>query len=684
MKKQWWHDALRIIQYNLQIQDTGRMVPGEIAAKACEAGANAVVLNAGGIYAWYDSRIPFHHINEYLPEGGLLEELIRSCHEKGIRVIGRFDFSKTDDVVYLQHPEWFVKDREGKPVCYGSGRMGNWSLLMSTCINGGYRNEAFATKVMEEALTNLDIDGIFFNAPHMEKCFCENCRRKYRKLYGKELPARTEEWEPDWQTRCLRDNMTILYHTVKRRKEEIPVILYYGTYREDGTGLPENLDLRYETADMVCTEAQDILSAGKKDLPFSWKPSLNMKLGQCIPDVPRPFGIIHSCPGMDWRHTGLPAAEYEFWLSQIPASNGQLWHSLTGFDAVIADKRLLETMKKVTHKAACSDRLMQGARSAAEVLLLWNAQASELGFVEGLMSCHIPFDIMDIWHLNPERLKAYKAVILPDGFPVNEDSVGMLRAYVEAGGGLYAEKTDAGITESFSNLLGIRQEVCTGHDISAAYGVLEPESAGLDTNLTRTGYIPIKGELLYTVPQEGTAIRMTLVPPFAPPDGVGAPPERAGIPVKHTDIPLLLENRIGEGRVLTGFFELSRLMRQIGLEDQKQLFGNCISYLQGREKSFNAEKLPEGIFVYPYRTDNKFLIHLVNGIGSRPLCNTVVCHQLEVEVSAGIWRKGRISRVYSALEGTHVSWKEKDGRIRIQLESLRVWDIIVVEPEGKL
>ena len=70
MEKQWWQDALRVIQYNLQIQDTDRMVPEEIAAKACEAGANAVVINAGGIYAWYRSRIPFHHINEYLPAKG--------------------------------------------------------------------------------------------------------------------------------------------------------------------------------------------------------------------------------------------------------------------------------------------------------------------------------------------------------------------------------------------------------------------------------------------------------------------------------------------------------------------------------------------------------------------------------------------------------------------------------------
>ena len=63
-----------MIQYNLQIQDTDRMVPEEISGEGLRGGANAVVINAGGIYAWYRSRIPFHHINEYLPaKGNLLE-----------------------------------------------------------------------------------------------------------------------------------------------------------------------------------------------------------------------------------------------------------------------------------------------------------------------------------------------------------------------------------------------------------------------------------------------------------------------------------------------------------------------------------------------------------------------------------------------------------------------------------
>lgn len=677
-EKEWWRKDVRVIQYNLQIQDTGRMRPEEIAEEICAAGANAVVLNAGGIYAWYSSRVPFHHVNEYLPERGkLLEELIGCCHEKGIRVIGRFDFSKTDDVVYLQHPEWFVKDREGKPVCYGSGRMGQWSLLLSTCINGGYRNGDFAVHVMEEALDSLKIDGIFYNAPHMEICYCENCRRKYRSMYGKELPDSREEWEKDWQSRCLRDNMKLLYRTVKGRREDIPVILYYETYREDGAGQPENLDLRYETADLICTEAQDILSAGKRKLPFVWKPTLNMKLGQCIPDQPRPFGIIHSCPGMDWRHTGLPTAEYEFWLSQVPAANGQLWHSLTGFPAVISDRRMLEVMERVTHKAEKSGRLMKGTVSAANTLLLWNAGICELGMVQGMMDCHISFDVMDAWHLDLQRMRGYATVLLPDGFPMDKTLAEMLTVYVQEGGTLYVQKTDTVIGKEMAELLGIQTEACAGHDLSACYGVLEPEGRVLDRGLEKTHYLPVKGEVLYTRPQMGTQTLMTLIPPFAPLDGVGAPPERASLPVKHTQIPLLLSRRNGRGRVLTAFFDLSRLLLEIGLEDQKLLFENCVFWLNGERAAFDGRGLPEGVFSYPYRTGERFLVHLVNGIGSRPLKNTVSCGPLEFSVRK--WKKERIFHVYSALDGQAVSWEESGNSIWIRLESLRVWDIIVLE-----
>lgn len=675
-----WKENLRVVQYNLQIQDTGGMQPEKIAKELAEEGADAVVVNIGGIYAWYRSKVPFHHVNEYLPKkGNLMEELINCCHKRGILAIGRFDFSKTDDVVFLQHPEWFVQTGEGKPVCYGSGRMGNWSLLMSTCINGGYRNGEFAVPVLEEALQLLDLDGVFFNAPHMETCFCENCRRKYRKMYGKDLPMLPETWEKEWKSACLRDNMRLIYQTVKNSKRPVPIILYYGTYREDGKGAPENLDWRYETADRICTEAQDVLSAGKQKLPHTWKPTLNMKLGQSLPGKPRPFGIIHSCPGMDWRHTGLPAAEYEFWMSQIPASGGQLWHSLTGYEDTITDKRLLEAVRRVNRKAGIAAGLMEKAETEAQTLLWWNAGKSELGAVEGLMSAHIPFDMMDIWHLDAERMRRYSTVIVPDHFPFDLGKTKMLEEYVRAGGNVFLQKTDTEYLECLTQLCGIEEEASKGPALVAAYGEAEEQGKLLWKNMEDNAYLPVKGDVLYAK-SAGAERLVSLVPPFAPADGVGAPPERASIPVKHTQIPLLIQHRIGKGTVWTCFFELTGLLLEIGLADQKQFFENCIRVLNGEAK-LDASGIPDGVYVYPYISGEQKLIHLVNGLGARPVRNTVPCYGLELFVKLPGGKK--VLSVESVLENGNVSWREEEGRIRILLDKLSVWDMIVIRQEER-
>ena len=79
----WWHEPLRVIQYNLQVKDTPGMDPEKMARDAQEMHANALVINVGGIYAWYKTEIPFHHVNEYLPDAcDILDELITASHKR--------------------------------------------------------------------------------------------------------------------------------------------------------------------------------------------------------------------------------------------------------------------------------------------------------------------------------------------------------------------------------------------------------------------------------------------------------------------------------------------------------------------------------------------------------------------------------------------------------------------------
>lgn len=105
-----------------------------------------------------------------------------------------------------------------------------------------------------------------------------------------------------------------------------------------------------------------MLSLGWKEIPQSFKPALCIRLGRSEPTAPPPFGIIHSCPGMDWRHVGLPPAEYLYWMSQVPANGGYIWHSITGIPDTIGDKRILECVRTINTQIRVVEGCMDGAR----------------------------------------------------------------------------------------------------------------------------------------------------------------------------------------------------------------------------------------------------------------------------------------------------------------------------------
>ena len=210
-ERPWWKRPLRVIQTNLQVLDTPRMDEARIAAQIEDLGANVLVVNVGGIYAWYPTALPFHTVNPCLPKDhDLLEALLAACHARGIRVVARFDFSKASDRTYQMRPQWFARSADGSPQVVGAMRPGNWDLLYTTCINSGYRNAELAAPALREALGRYDLDGVFFNAPHAPNCHCEACKAKYLALYGAPLPDDEAQWDPGWKSRCLYDNIGLL------------------------------------------------------------------------------------------------------------------------------------------------------------------------------------------------------------------------------------------------------------------------------------------------------------------------------------------------------------------------------------------------------------------------------------------------------------------------------------------
>ena len=668
----WWHKPLRVIQTNLQVKDTGLMNPEKIVREIDEMAGNVLVINTGGIYAWYRSKVKYHHINEYLPEDfDLLGEIIHECHKRNIRVVARFDFSKTHDYIFQQRPQWFVRDLNKKPRIYGKDRMGVWSLLLSTCINEGYRNDEVAVPVLNEVLDTYDIDGIFFNAPHYELCHCDTCKAKYYDIYKKPLPENPDDFERNWPSLCLKDNMDKLRKTVKAKRADVHIILYYGLYND-------NLYDRTATADMICTEPQDVLSLGWDRIPPSWRPTLSIKMGRTLENYPKPFGIVHSCPGMDWRHTGLPTAEYMFWMSQIPASGGHIWHSITGFNDTISDKRIIKSVSDINHMIKKSEDYMDNAKPVSQTLLLWNSQQSSDGWAEGLTNTQVLFDILDNYQITLERLKNYKVVIIPENFDLSDDNAGIIKDYVEEGGSIIIEGTKKDSLLPILDIIGIEIDIVTSEYLAASYLRFEGGDNQLQKGLENTPLIPHRGMTAYCKPNEDTRVLATLVPPFAPLDAVGAPPERASILTPRTDLPLITLHEYGSGKVLFLSFQLSMLIREYKLNEHHQLVKNCVDMLLGRDRIFNMNRI-NGIQVNMYKKDNYLLIHFVNGIGQRPLVNNIPYHNLDFSVR--LEENTRVKRIFSCIAGEKIEYTVEEGQLNCALNTLNVWDMVVVETE---
>jgi len=672
-KKLWWHGPLRVIQTNLQVKDTIKMDPKKIAEEIHEMAANVLVMNVGGIYAWYQSKVKYHHINEFLPKDiDLLKEIISECHNKSIKVIARFDFSKTDDYVFQEKPQWFVRDSEKKPRIYGRDRMGDWSLLLSTCINAGYRNEELAVPVVNEVLEMYEIDGIFLNAPHYEVCHCDTCKSKYFKKYGKKLPEDHREFEKDWASSCLKDNVEKIYKAVKAKNADIPVILYYNLYRD-------NLNDRIVTADMICTEPQDILSLGYKEIPQFWKPALSIKMGRTLDNYPKPFGIIHSCPGMDWRHTGLPPAEHMFWMSQVPANGGYIWHSLTGFNDTISDKRILKSVSELNHMIQKTESHMENAKGAAQTLLLWNAQSSAEGWAEGLINTQTLFDVMDYYQITLEGLKRFKVVIIPENYNFTLEITEIIKEYVKTGGNIIVEGTARDKLYPVLDVIGVREDIVSSEFLTASYLKFEAGAGLLQKSFENTPMIAHRGVVAYCKPEKSTQLLATLVPPFAPMDAVGAPPERASILTPQTNIPLAAVHEYGKGKAIFLPFQLSMLAKEFKLKEHYQLMKNCADMLLGEDKIFNMESV-NGIQSVMYEKENKFILHLVNGIGQRPLTSNVPYHGLNFSIKL----KGnvQVKSVYSCIGGEKLEYTVQGNVLNCTLDVLKIWDMIVIETQG--
>ena len=74
-----------------------------------------IVINAGGIVAFYPSKEPLQHQAQFLKGRDLYGDLTRAAHADGLMVFARMDCGSAFEPFYKAHPDWFAVNAEGSP-----------------------------------------------------------------------------------------------------------------------------------------------------------------------------------------------------------------------------------------------------------------------------------------------------------------------------------------------------------------------------------------------------------------------------------------------------------------------------------------------------------------------------------------------------------------------------------------
>src|SRR5947207_13982122 len=74
---------------------------------------DAVLLNGGGIVAFYPTEVPHHHRSEFRGARDLFGGLAAPARRRGMHVVARMDCNYAYEQALRERPEWFERNRDG-------------------------------------------------------------------------------------------------------------------------------------------------------------------------------------------------------------------------------------------------------------------------------------------------------------------------------------------------------------------------------------------------------------------------------------------------------------------------------------------------------------------------------------------------------------------------------------------
>lgn len=459
--KHWWINyPWRMVQTNFREIDMDGIDAESYARSLADFGATVVTLNAGGILASYESKLPYHTVSKYLT-GSSLKEIVDACHKRGIRVIARMDFSKIPYAVYEQHPDWAFRTADGG-IVHQNG-------FVQTCQNSEYQQEK-VVEILTELLTTHPFDGVYCNMSGFVAtgydgriygmCTCDRCKAGFQAAFHLDVPDKLDSKNPvtmrymGFQAGCgkkLRAKMTA---AIKAISPEIAV----------------------DKVDYLRSESHTDI-----DIPI-WVYSASSHARQTAFS-----GLVCDNASVDYmgfryRESSVSPGVSALRQWQNLANAGTTSVYVIGRLDNHRDKSTFEAHRKVFRFHKAQEALLTGLRSAAEVLLVMKSQQSRsdpesFGWIRALTASHVPFDEVKTSGVTEYALKDKKLVILADAKDLQPEQCALLDAFVQKGG-MLVSSGDSGVRGDSSSLqcLGIEKAPERKKTVSTVFTLTDPDA----------------------------------------------------------------------------------------------------------------------------------------------------------------------------------------------------------------
>ena len=652
---------------------------------------DAVLLNGGGILAFYPTQVPYHRRSQFLGSRDLFGDLVAAMKRRGIRVVARMDCNLAYEDALKAHPEWFERNPDGSPRPHAESP---W--LFATCMFSTYFSQQMPA-IYREINQRYPVDGFFTNgwpstgAPRV--CHCENCRHLYEKLGG-EPPTETDATNPLYRKYYLAHLDRVLeiwrlWDSVAR--ERSPESVYVGNL---GGGLDTVKDLKEISHTAAWFNADHQGRSGETPI---WNCAQQGRVAQSVMQgrtITNVAGAYSNAQPV-WRHVSKAPAELTLWLAQTTASGMVPWfHWLGGSPE---DNRWREVGRSFFTWLAANETHFRNRSSIADLAVLYpqrtvafysrpeshrpRYRGGPVDYLQGLyyalLEGRFLFDFVHEGNLDATNLKKYRALLLPNTAYLSNAQCEVVRQYVRGGGSLlatfessrYNEWGDARPDFQLADVFGVHS---TGEVIGPqgnSYARIEqphPVLQGFNGTVllpAAESRVPVKSD---------SPLALSIVPSYPT-----FPPEMVYPRTPRTTEHAAVFREAGKSRIAYFAGDLDRTCWRSGNADLSQLLQNAVKWVQGDDPvvSISGDGIIEA---FAWETEPGYALHLLNYTNPN-MTHGAIRHTYALgpqQVRFRVSRGGSIKSVRSLRSSANLSFQQQSDIVSFEVPGIADYEVI--------